>query len=190
MNAFEWLYGCMVVLMFGFFAPVHFKIKGSPVSIRQAGIKDARDLNRIVNEKKVSDFLSFTPPVPLYSTKRNIAETLKNRNQKWLVMKYGGRIAGSIILRRGSGPSMHTAEFGIAFSGEFQGKGLAAWLLKTAFAYLKKNRVRLLHAQVVAGNRQARKFYEKLGFKECGEIPLFFRRGNKFLPMVFVAKAL
>lgn len=170
------------------FVPTSVKIAEGVFLARQVKLEDAVSLNKIANEKAVNEFLNLVPPVPLSLTKKRIRDSLKDKNQKWLVAECEGKLVGSIVLRRGSNRSSHTADFGIAFSTKARGKGFARLLLEISFDYLKKNKVGLLYAQVVEDNLRARRFYEKLGFKECGCIPLFFKHERRLLGMVLVAK--
>jgi len=174
--------------VFGSFKKAKIKTRFGLLALRRVGMRDAAALNAIVNETPVSKFLNFPTPVPLSLTKKRIRESLASKSQEWIVAEFEGKAAGSIVLRREPGRSSHVANFGIAFSSASQGTGFAFILMNAVFAFLKKSKIRMLHANVVEDNSRARSFYRKLGFKDCGRIPLFYKRGGKYSDMVVVAK--
>lgn len=165
------------------------KIGNKEIIVREVTLGDTHLLNKIANEKSVLEFLNFDE-ISLKTTKNRIKKTMKDNNAEWLVLESDKKMMGSIILRRLDGRTTHVANFGIAFSHEAQGTGLAKFLMNIVLVYLKKNKVKILEASVMEDNLRARRFYEKLGFKEYGTLPMHYLKRKKYVGNILISKEL
>ncbi|MFH1780162.1 MAG: GNAT family protein [Candidatus Micrarchaeota archaeon] len=166
------------------------KLKDGELVLRTASLRDARALNKIIQEQGVNDFLLLIPPVSVASAVKRIKELNKSKKNAWIVCESNGEVVGSVDLRFDKGRMSHVSGFGISFTKKAHGTGLAALTLSKAFAFAKRKGIELISSSVINANKRARVFYKKLGFKEVGVLKKHFKTGGKYLDVVLIVKKL
>lgn len=170
------------------FKPAIIASKLGSVTLREVKPADAEPLNKIFVTPSVNKYL-LTPPSNVNgSLGEIIAET--RRGHKSIVAISSGRIVGRISIRPKSGRASHVTDFGIMFSPEVQGKGVATACVTELFQYLRANGFKLIESSVFADNARGRGFYRKLGFKEVGIIQDGIIRNGKPIDHVIITKDL
>ncbi len=102
----------------------------------------------------------------------SIASELDNRLSYWLVAEMDGAVAGYV----GSQTVLDMADMmNIAVSPNYRRQGVAEVLIKELCAYLASRGVIGLMLEVRASNAPAISLYTKLGFKQAGRRPNYYR---------------
>lgn len=156
--------------------------------LREVEKRDAKALNKIVNEPEVNKFVLLPPPVPLKSTLDRIRE--KRGGAKWVAAELDGTVVGSVELRPKKGRESHVAGFGISFGKAGRGTGAAAVALQELFKYARQCGVKIIFGSCFEDNPRARKFYEKIGFREVAVLKGHLKRGSKYGGTVLIEKRL
>ena len=157
--------------------------------LREAAARDMRALNEIINEPQVNRFVYIPAPVSLKSGLAHLRE-LKKSGANWIVAQLDGKTVGSVEIRPRSARESHVAGFGIAFSTKAQGSGVAGAALDKVFAYAKKSGVKIIFASCFEDNKRARKFYQKMRFREIAVMKGHLARGGKYFGSVLIEKRL
>ena len=91
-----------------------------------------------------------------------------------------GNVVGHCSIYRRSFPDVaHTGVLGIAITKDYRGLGIGEALIRAALARAKGEGIHVIELEVFATNPEAKKLYEKVGFKPAGSIPKkFLREGN------------
>ncbi|MEW5955078.1 MAG: GNAT family N-acetyltransferase [Candidatus Micrarchaeota archaeon] len=150
--------------------------------MRKTTAKDAVQSATLLNEPDIHHWL-------LHEGKTKPKKPKKD-GAKRLCVEQDGKIVGLIGFRPDLERNSHCARFWIAFSKAAQGTGLAETIFRTLFPVLQKEGIELLYSGVFSDNLRARRFYEKLGFKEYGRLPRGLKRGKKYFDEIFVYKKL
>ncbi len=165
-----------------------FTTSAGTLVLHDVRLTDAKLLNEIVNEDCVNQFILFPKPISLQSTRERIAKA--GKKIVWILAELDGSIAGSADLTPYLGRSSHVANFGIAISQKFQGKGIGKTLLKSLFSFAKKNGIEIISASAFADNKKALAFYKHLGFKKAGILEKHLKRNGKYLDLILITKEL
>lgn len=170
------------------FKPAIIASRLGPITLREVKPADAEPLNRIFVTPSVNRYL-LTPPA---NVKGSLAEIIAEakRGHKSIVAISFGKIVGRIAIRPKSGRASHVTDFGIMFSPDVQGKGVAAACITELFKYLSDNGFKLIESSVFADNARGRGFYRKLGFKEVGLVQGGVIRNGKRIDHVIITKDL
>ena len=120
--------------------------------------------------------------------KQFLEKTMKavaNRKAVSVAAVEGGRIVGHCdVSGRVSTDERHTGVLGIIVSDGYRGVGLGEEMMKTALAEAARLGIWMIELEVFANNAQARRLYEKLGFKVVGVIPKKILRDGRFIDIV------
>ena len=171
------------------FIPKRIETLGVEILLREAQKKDLKALNRIVNEPEVNKFICFQAPVRMETTSGHYLEK-KRAGEPWIVVIFQGKVAGSIDLKPKSGRESHVSDFGVAFSKEVHGKGIAEASVRCFFAWLARNGIKKIVSSVISDNERARAFYKKLGFGELCLLSRNCKRGKRYLDTIVIEKFL
>lgn len=167
---------------FSRFAPLALVVKNQKYVVRTSKPRDAVQSAALLNESGVRHWLLHEGRIKPRKPKKDGA--------KRLCIEQGGKVVGLMGFEPGFGRNSHCAKFWIAFNKTTRGTGLAKKAFKALFPILRKEGVELLRAGIFSDNLRARRFYEKLGFKEYGVLPGGLKRGQKHFDCVFVYKKL
>ena len=145
------------------------QLKG--VSLRRLKIKDAREIARLLNNKKIWDNLRDYIPYPY--TEKDAIDFIKRENieDPFTVFSivYKAKFTGIISLKRQSDIHRISAEIGYWIGEEYWGKGIThkAIRLMTGYAFEKLGLIKIF-AIVMAGNEASCKALEKAGYSREG----------------------
>lgn len=86
------------------------------------------------------------------------------------VAEYDGNLAGFLTAGISKGLKFKEGSFDIYVKSGFRGKGIGERLMKEALGWFKSRRCRAVSLNVYSSNKEAKRFYEKFGFKLLSEI--------------------
>ena len=105
-------------------------------------------------------------------SERSIAAELNNPLSLWLVAVCADKVVGYV----GSQSVMGEADImNIAVSPEYRRRGVAERLVAKLCDNLRQKGVRCLLLEVRASNEAAKALYEKMGFKQVGHRPNYYK---------------
>ena len=105
-------------------------------------------------------------------SEKSIASELDNSLSLWLVALDGDTVAGYV----GSQSVMGWADMmNIAVDPAYRRQGVAQGLVESLVAALKENDIQCLTLEVRASNEPAKALYGKLGFRQVGRRPNYYR---------------
>ncbi|MCC5889440.1 MAG: ribosomal protein S18-alanine N-acetyltransferase [Alkalibacterium sp.] len=105
-------------------------------------------------------------------TLRQYADTLADTQLKFFVAETEDTIIGYA----GGKVLLDEAEiYSVAVAPDFKNRQLATQLVRTFIEYCKSQGVEVMYLEVRQSNVPARNFYKKLGFKEVGKRPEYYR---------------
>ena len=113
------------------------------------------DVKRVLEIER----MSFSDPYPA-----NILIDIYNLGAGFLVAQENNRIVGYIIFWIKFEDEGHIIS--IAVDSSYRRQDVGSKLVETSIEVFKKFRVKDIKLEVRVGNREARKFYSKMGFKE------------------------
>jgi len=113
------------------------------------------DVKRVLEIER----MSFSDPYPA-----NILIDIYNLGAGFLVAQENNRIVGYIIFWIKFEDEGHIIS--IAVDSSYRRQDVGSKLVETSLEVFKKFRVKDIKLEVRVGNREARKFYSKMGFKE------------------------
>ena len=161
--------------------------------IRTARMSDLAEILRYFNgviEERVPG-LPFRNKYTLAEERKWLKGTVdgvRKGNRFYLLAETGGRIVASAGLSYSSEEhaldNRHMMVFGITVAEGYRGKGLGSELIRQMIAWARKKRLDLLELNVYDTNRDARRLYERFGFRKVAEIPFRTKRGNKYISHV------
>ncbi len=161
------------------------------ISFKIVGEKDLKALNDVVNDERVSRYLSLIPPVSMKSTQQ-VWERFRRDGLIWCSVLVEGVIAGAVLLKlnpKGMKNS-HVASLGIDIAREYWGKGVGEKAMNYIISVARKKGVKRLELEYVSGNERARRLYEKVGFKREGVRRKAFKVKNRYVDGVTMVRFL
>lgn len=148
--------------------------------IRLAEVKDAGIIGYIHSESCKQTYKGIIPDYLLQRITPNqraiyFYRAILTKSQEIAIMYHDDKPAGFIALRRRGYREIGDIDkqmqiYRIYFLPCYWRKGLGTELLNWAFEVLKKREIKKVHLWVFKDNINARKCYEKLGFKHDGAI--------------------
>lgn len=101
-------------------------------------------------------------------------------NRKRFVVEVDAELhATCVVLKENIGGSIGKYSLhSVVASEEYQGKGLAIYMIENIFSWVRDNGGRMVILSTEATNTRARKFYEKLGFLQYGVLPKGYKKNN------------
>jgi ribosomal protein S18 acetylase RimI-like enzyme len=130
----------------------------SEIALRLARLGDAP---RIANASRTL----IEAGLPWSWTPRRVASHMRSREHLTVIAANGGELAGFVLAQFGSS-AVHVALLGVAPGYQCLGLGklLVSWVEESASVA----GLFLMQLEVRASNRQARRFYARLGYRETG----------------------
>jgi [ribosomal protein S18]-alanine N-acetyltransferase len=130
----------------------------SEIALRLARLGDAP---RIANASRTL----IEAGLPWSWTPRRVASHMRSREHLTVIAANGGELAGFVLAQFGSS-AVHVALLGVAPGYQRLGLGklLVSWVEESASVA----GLFLVQLEVRASNRQARRFYARLGYRETG----------------------
>jgi ribosomal protein S18 acetylase RimI-like enzyme len=130
----------------------------SEIALRLARLGDAP---RIANASRTL----IEAGLPWSWTPRRVASHMRSREHLTVIAANGGALAGFVLAQFGSS-AVHVALLGVAPGYQRLGLGklLVSWVEESASVA----GLFLMQLEVRASNRQARRFYARLGYRETG----------------------
>jgi len=109
----------------------------------------------------------------------------------WLVAEVDGKVIANSELRRKRARQSHVGEIDIAvIKKDYRNLGIGSEMIKALISQAETIGLKMLVLTVFSTNKQAIHIYEKLGFKETGQIPNSFYKNGKFTDEVIMVKQL
>jgi len=118
-------------------------------------------------------------------TRRQLRVLLQNPNAYWLISRDGRAMA--CWLKVSNGHACWARLYSLAVHPALRGQGLGQQLLKSGFAWMRKQRLTTCRAEVKADNRGARRLYARNGFSETAKLPDYYAKGVDGVRLVFVS---
>ena len=158
-------------------------LKGERVVLRPLRLSDAKMLVPLVNDKELTKYLSFTPPLSLKDEKDYVKQTIrgwKTGNELDWAITLDGELVGTIALKHVDKKNM-SAELGLWVARAHHCKGIgyesAKLVIGFAFKRLKLNRI---YYYLLTPNIASRKLIRKLGGKYEGMERESTKKGGVF----------
>ncbi len=120
---------------------------------------------------------------------KQLTQIAKNKAVQLLVFFDGQLIGNSQIDLKGKIES-HVGLFGISLSKDFRGEGIGTLLMEKLLeeARLNLKGLKIVILSVFANNPIAKKLYEKMGFKEYGNLPKGVLYKGEFVDHIYMYK--
>jgi GNAT superfamily N-acetyltransferase len=100
----------------------------------------------------------------------------------YLAEKKGKIVASADLRKIGEGlDSVHFRVLGVIALDEYRNKGLGTKLIKLLIEWAKKKKIDFIELSVYEKNPDAKRLYERLGFKEVAVIPKRVKRGKEYI---------
>jgi [ribosomal protein S18]-alanine N-acetyltransferase len=131
-----------------------------------------QDLKRVLE----IELASFDDPYPA-----NVLVDIFNLGAGFLVAQEDNIVVGYIIFWIRFEDEGHIIS--LAVDGKYYRKKIGSQLVETALEIFKKYNVKNIHLEVRKGNRNARKFYQKLGFVEKTHLVDYYEDGEDAVVM-------
>lgn len=169
------------------FSPRNVVLKdGREILLRHVEVSDAPHVIEFVH-----GFVYDEEYVPLVEGEFNptleeeeqlLSNYVERSNALFLVAEFEGKIVGNINVDGNQRKILrHTAVFGMGMLKEWQSCGLGTAILEDAISWAKANaELEILFLQVYADNEAGIALYHKMGFKEHGRIPNFFKQNGRY----------
>lgn len=159
---------------------------GKTILLRQAEASDALNIIEFVHGFVYDEIYvplvegEFNPT--LEEEEQLLTAYAEQSNCLFLVAEYDGKIVGNINLNGNQRAIMrHTAVFGMGMLKEWQSCGLGSAILGAAIDWGRNNpELELLYLQVYAENEAGLALYRKMGFREYGRLPDFFKQNGRY----------
>lgn len=159
---------------------------GNEVTIRQGVPADA-----VALMDTIKTYLADSEYIPKYPQEFRltlekgedwIRSFMEKENSLLLIAEHEGRIVGNIDLTGSHRQMMqHTAMVGMGMLKDWRSIGLGTALLSAAIDWAKANPIlELLWLQVYTDNSAGMALYHKMGFKDNGIIPRYFKKGARY----------
>lgn len=96
----------------------------------------------------------------------------------------GGKIVGSVDVRRGYERDYHVGTIGLMVDQDFRRDGIGRFLLEYIVGQAQKMGIRIVTLTAFADNDKALNLYKKTGFEEWGRLPEGLYRKGKYSDLV------
>jgi ribosomal protein S18 acetylase RimI-like enzyme len=142
----------------------------SSLKIREATLEDARIMFDLGVALKEDDLFIVGEGLPeTVDEEKAFLEYITPEKTLALLAVQDGICVGNTITNIGPFQmNRHTADIGIGVMKGHRGKGIGTKLMEETMKILKKRGVTKVTVSVFAPNKDARKFYEKMGFLQEG----------------------
>lgn len=161
------------------------------IKIRKVEAKDWKQINELFNECRTKELYS-TPKTEL--SDKEAKEYVKRLAKSGinLVAETDNKIVGLIELILIDTKNQEHTCYGNQLNvlKEYRRKGIAKQLFAKAINVAKKKKITMIFFYVVETNKNAIKLYKKLKFKKVGQIPRFYKFGNKYVDNCIFCKLL
>ena len=95
----------------------------------------------------------------------------------WVVAEHQGQVVGSLELHRPGAPFLaHHAQLGIELHRDWRGLRLGSAMMSYAITWGKANGLEMIRLGVLDTNPNAKRLYERLGFRTIGHFPDFVKK--------------
>lgn len=157
---------------------------GKECILRNASATDAKAIkeHRIVVAGETDYMLRY--PDELTMTEEEEAKTLEKKENSTDEMMLIAEIDGKLVANAGIYPIgrydriKHKADFGVSVKKAYWGMGLGTIMLERMIMISKEAGYEKLNLEVIEGNENAIRIYEKYGFKQYGKEEKGFRYRN------------
>lgn len=141
-----------------------------PVELRLANTDDAHAIFELNQSLKAEDLFIVNEGLPdTESDERGYLEYLKPDKTLFLLAMHEGTLLGYTLSLIGQfRMNAHIADIGISVKREFRGKGIGTQLLQGTLERLGKMGVKKAALSVFSPNKDAIRFYRRLGFTAEG----------------------
>ncbi len=169
--------------------PRNFRTKdGREVLIRSVKWEDLDQLVEFINSlvEEEADILRSSKV-----TRDEEAEWLGNRLARIekgelidAVAEVGGKVVANSEVTKRSDPRCHVGYLGIGVKSAFRGIGIGTQIMKTLIEESRRSGLKILVLDHFATNKEARRLYEMMGFRESGRIPKGIFKNGKYIDQV------
>ncbi|MFB0558215.1 MAG: N-acetyltransferase family protein [Candidatus Bathyarchaeia archaeon] len=105
-----------------------------------------------------------------------------------VVAEVEGKFIGQVEVSPRSGRSRHVGNLGISVRNGYRDIGIGTELMKEAEAQARRLGIEIITLEVFATNDRARQVYEKVGYREIGQIPNGIFREGEYIDNIIMAK--
>lgn len=162
----------------------HKTKNGLNVTVREISKKDLENLNEILNQGNVNNFLHINGS-SFEETLRYYENYLSERRiglKYELVAEINKKVVGATIIELGKYKRSHTGKFAIFIHSQYQGLGIGTILMKQIIDFAKKLGLKRIEANNIhSDNKVALNLYKKLGFKIEGLAKKAIRKNGKLI---------
>ena len=160
------------------------------VSLRVATPEDAHAIFELNQALKSEDLYIVNEGLPdTESDERAFLEYLKPDKTLFLLALDGGALVGYTLSIIGQfRMNAHTADIGISVKREYRGRGVGTQIMEGTFARLAKMGVKKATLSVFSPNRDAIRFYRRLGFIAEGARKRQWLFHKEYIDEVIMAK--
>lgn len=167
---------------------------GKKLVVRAPKPGDSKAMLTYINELVLEDVpILLNENQTLEDEERYIKEALVEieREEKIQLLVFDGeRLVGNAQVDRGKYREKHVGALGISIAKDFRGIGVGQRLAKAVIEGAKNLGVKMVVLEYIKTNEQARKMYEKLGFREFGELAEGIEYRGKLVTKGFMYKRL
>jgi RimJ/RimL family protein N-acetyltransferase len=164
------------------------------IRVRTASPRDARalvDLAHEVGAEPEGWLISEGEWRSVRDERRQLAAARRSRDVAVIVAENDGEIVGRLSIVRDLHPACaHVADLGLMVAREHRREGVGTALLAAAESWARDVGVRKLELSVFPHNAPALALYRRCGFREEGLRAAHFRRGDRYVDSILMAKDL
>lgn len=152
---------------------------------------DITELNTLVNDPDIAEFLDLIPPVPMERTMAFWEFVLSRGALWWNICRAGERIGSVGLVPEQPGTKLaHVATLFIYLKKAYWGAGIGDQAIRFVTAAAREHRIERIELCVVDTNTRAIRLYEKNGFVTEGIRRKAFRSGEEYHDLVLMARLL
>ncbi len=107
-----------------------------------------------------------------------------------IVAEVSGHVIANTDVKIKTGQRSHVGAIGIIILKEYRDMGIGTEMLKQLIAQARKRGLKILTLGVFETNKRAKHVYEKLGFRECGQIPGEIFKNGQYIDHITMVKIL
>jgi len=161
---------------------------GTKVTLRRLRWEDLDDLHEFINSlvEEGVDILRDQKP-----TRGEEAEWLGRRLASMekgeivdIVAEVNGKVVANSEAERRGGAMSHVGYVGVGIRAGYRGIGIGTEIMRALINESKKMGLKILVLDVFDTNNEAKRLYQKMGFRESGRIPKGIYKQGKYIDLI------
>ncbi len=155
---------------------IRIELNNKSITLRKPKSSDIEPLLQFINSIAQEDLMVNTNRKLTLKEEKKWLKTSLNEIRKnklhLLVADYKGEIIGDVSVSKNDFRQSHVAVFGISIKRGYRNIGLGTAMSKTIIEIAKKDPdIKVLYLDVFINNKDAMRFYKRLGFKKIARLP-------------------